>query len=118
MYGLCHHEPMKLSGINPPFEFDSTDVGGEFSNMAMGQGLFTKHKMTVAAQLQDYGLSLERVEYRDLLAYFTTGGFSRPALLPAGLLNWMLRIESCLPQLILKHFGLRMLIVLEKFDLE
>jgi len=114
MYGLCHHEPMKLAEVDPPFDFASADAKGEFSNMAMGQGLFQKHKGPVADQIKEYGLRVRHLHYRDFIAYFTTGGFSRPALLPVGVIRWMLRVESCLPQTVLKHFGLRMLIVLEK----
>lgn len=116
LYGLCHHEPVMLNRVKPPFRFDRADDEEEFSNMAMAQGIFRVHREETDAELSRLGLAVEHLSYRDVAAYFFTGGFSRPALLPRHLIKTMLKLERMIPQLVLRSIGLRILIVLEKVN--
>lgn len=113
-YKLFHCEPMELKAIRPPFEFEANWENGEFANMAMGEGLFLQHRALVESQLAESGLVIEQVEYRDLLAYPLTGGYSSPQMLPERLIRAILRMEKWLPQAWFKYLGLRMVIVLRK----
>lgn len=112
-YSLFHPEPCVPAEIVPPFEF-SPDAKGEFANMGMGHGLFTQHRGEVEEHLAGVRLRILSVRYRDVFAYPLTGGFSRPALLPARLLRALLAGERRLPQGVLRFLALRMVVVLEK----
>ena len=114
LYGLCHHEPMKLAEIQPPFVFDEQTGDEAFSNMAMAQGLFRVHHDYAEKKLAAMNLHLIHLSYRDVLAYFLTGGFSRPALLPAWLIRIAVAVEKLLPNPFLRILGVRMLVVVEK----
>jgi len=112
-YRLFHHEPCRPDEIRPPFRF-AADAAGGFANMGMGHALFGREWAGIQAGVQAHGLRLVSVRYRDLVAYPATGGFSRPALLPAAGLRAVLAAERLLPQLVLRVLALRMIIVLEK----
>lgn len=60
------------------------------------------------------GLKVVAVDYRDFLAYPATGGFSNRAILPASCLNVIMAIERLVPQFLMRIFGLRMVIVVER----
>lgn len=112
-YSLFHPEPCHPADIVAPFEFTPA-ANGEFANMGMAHGLFTAQRKDAEARLAPLGLRMVSVHYRDLLAYPLTGGFSRPALLPATLLRGMLAVEERLPQWVLRFLALRMVVVVEK----
>lgn len=112
-YRLFHHEPCVPDQIVAPFEF-SADANGEFANMGMGVGLFELNSPETGRVLTELGLTVSKVSYRDLFAYPISGGFSQPAFLPAGLLRPLMMLEQLLPQILMKHLGLRMIIVIEK----
>jgi len=107
-YRLAHHEPCRPAEITAPFE--APDERGEFANMGTGWALFQTHRVEVEARLGRMGLRLDGVHYRDLLAYPATGGFSRPALLPVGVLHGLLRCERVMPQWLARRIGLRMVV--------
>lgn len=114
-YRLFHVEPCRpdLCGLDMDFGPDS---GGEFANMGMAWAMFVRDRPLTERRLLALGLQLRRVKFRDFLAYPLTGGFSKPALLPAPLLRLFLRLEHSLPQGLLKLIGLRVMIVLEKHE--
>ena len=112
-YRCCHHEPCDPENYTPPFEFE-TDQDGLFANMGAGWTLFEKLAKHTASRLSEIGLTLSSVVDRDWLAYPITGGFSKPALLPAFAVRAMLALEMRLPQTVLKRCGLRMVIKIEK----
>ena len=112
-YRFFHHEPCLPAQILPPFEFPADD-NGEFANMGMGQGLLKCERREFEAKLATLGLKVVAVDYRDLLAYPATGGFSNRAILPAGCLKVLMSIEQILPQFLTRVFALRMVIVLER----
>jgi SAM-dependent methyltransferase len=112
-YRLFHPEPCLPAEIVPPYSF-AADEAGLFANMGMAHALFGRERTRFARILQDFGLQVVTVRYRDLLAYPATGGFSRPALLPAPVLRGMLAVESALPQAMLRLLALRMIVVLER----
>ncbi len=112
-YRWFHHEPCRSNEVQPPFSF-KTDPDGGFANMGIGFALFNREREAMVATLKQYQLDLISVRYRDLLAYPATGGFSRSALLPASILRALLAVEQILPQFVMRHLGLRMIVVLEK----
>jgi SAM-dependent methyltransferase len=112
-YRLFHREPCRPAEVQPPYRF-AADATGEFANMGMAQALFGHARPEVDACLRACGLRRVSVHYRDGLAYMATGGFSRPALLPAPVLRGLLAVERILPQALLRFLALRMIIVLEK----
>jgi SAM-dependent methyltransferase len=112
-YGWFHHEPCRPEDVPRNFRF-AADPDGAFANMGMAYALFDRERAAVAVELRRYGLGLVSVRYRDLLAYPATGGFSRSALLPAGLLRGLLAAERVPPQVLMRFLALRMIIVLEK----
>ena len=112
-YRMFHHEPCLPAEIVPPFEFPA-DENGEFANMGMGEGLLTRKRPEFETRLDELGLRISAVEYRDLLAYPATGGFSNRAIFPAEILKVIMAIEKMIPQLLMQKLALRMLIVVEK----
>ena len=113
-YRCFHHEPVDPSRIEPPFRLAADNAKGEFANMGMSKALFETHWAWVRDQLSAFGLSLAALLYRDFLAYPLTGGFSRPQLLPTGLLRIFLELEKMVPQPLMRVLALRVIIVLEK----
>jgi hypothetical protein len=64
--------------------------------------------------LAQLGLSVSYLAYRDVMAYPLSGGYSKPQLLPTGVLQFFLRVESSMPQCLMRWLGLRMIVVIEK----
>jgi SAM-dependent methyltransferase len=112
-YRLFHPEPCRPGEIKAPYLF-TADADGLFANMGMAHALFGRERERVERILHDFGLRIVTVRYRDLVAYPATGGFSQPALLPAGVLRALLGIEALLPQALLRLAALRVLVVLER----
>lgn len=112
-YGLVHPEPCRPAGIRAPFVFPA-EADGLFANMGMAHALFGPARPEFEPLLHRLGLNIVSVHYRDLLAYPATGGFSKPALLPAPVLRALLKAEQLLPQAVLKWLALRMIVVLGK----
>ena len=113
-YGLFHQEPISPKEIVPPFEFQPNQGPIEFANMAMGTSLFVQHRERVGKALAEVDLELATLQFRDLLAYPLTGGYSSPQMLPTSVLKGILSMEKRLPQWVLQWMALRVLIVLEK----
>lgn len=111
-YRLAHHEPCRPGAIAPPFVVEAGE--GEFANMGMGWAMFERHRAATKAMLAGRGLALREVLYRDVWAYPSTGGFSRPALLPPAVLRVLLRGEARLPGWLRRKIGLRMVVVLSR----
>lgn len=114
-YRCCHHEPCHPAAVVAPYRFPAAR-DGSFANMGMAHALFGRSRPEFEAELRARQLRIAQVTYRDLLAYPATGGFSRPALLPARVLRGLLAIERRLPQPLLRLLALRMVVVLEKIS--
>lgn len=112
-YKFFHHEPCLPDLIKPPFSFECAE-DGEFANMGMGVGLFINNKDETLTMLGELGLKLKEIKFCHLLAYPLTGGYSKPQLAPTFCLKMLTAIEKRLPQLFMRTFALRMVIVLEK----
>lgn len=112
-YRFFHHEPCLPDLISSPYDFPA-DANGEFANMGMGVGLFERNREDTEGRLAEMSLRVVEIDYRDLLAYPASGGFSQPAILPAVGLRALLGLEGVLPQAIMRGLALRMIIVLEK----
>ena len=113
-YRLFHHEPIVVGEVQPPFTFEANGPNGEFANMGMGVGLLEKNRAAIEGVFDQCGLTLQHVQYRDVLAYPLSGGYSKPQFLPTVLLRFLMGIESMLPQFILRSIGLRMVIVIKR----
>jgi SAM-dependent methyltransferase len=112
-YRLVHPEPCRPDIIGGDYEF-TAEPDGSFANMGMGYAMFLQHAPEVARRLAEMDLAVVEVRFRDLVAYPCSGGFSKPALLPAPLLRATLAAERVLPQPLMRLLALRMLIVLER----
>lgn len=115
-YKLFHHEPIRPSKIKEPFDFESDGSNGEFANMGMGIGLFKHCRSQVDKLLKQYDLSCTVVNYRDLIAYPLTGGYSKSSALSTTSLKHILYLEKHIPQLLLRFLGLRMFVVIKKTE--
>lgn len=113
-YSLFHEEPIHPGKIKPPFAMRPDTTDGEFANMGMAVALFDKHLDVCLRMLDEAGLRLIELRYRDLLAYPLTGGYSNPQLVPTAVLKGLLSLEGKLPQILLKALALRLLVVLQK----
>lgn len=113
-YGRFHREPVHARALQVPYEFPPDSPRGEFANMAMASALFVRDKAEVRARLEAIGLVPRYVQFRDVLAYPASGGFSGPRLLPASMLQALLWLERRAPQAWLRYMALRMIVVLEK----
>jgi SAM-dependent methyltransferase len=112
-YGWFHHEPCLPENLPRDFRFAAA-ADGSFANMGIAYALFDRERAALAVELRRHDLRLVSVRYRDLLAYPATGGFSRSAFLPAAALRGLLALERVPPQVLMRFFALRMIIVLEK----
>jgi SAM-dependent methyltransferase len=112
-YRRFHHEPCLPDRLIAPYRFEADDTEGNFANMGMGWALFHRDQEALGKQLEDMGLKVQSVRYRDVLAYPATGGLSHRQFLPTWALRGLLGLERILPQWLLRQVGLRMLIVLE-----
>jgi hypothetical protein len=112
-YRWFHHEPCRPNAVKHPFSFKSDPDGG-FANMGIGFALFEREREAVMSALGRHQLDLVSVHYRDLFAYPATGGFSRRALLSATIMRAVLAVERKIPQFVMRHLALRMIVVLEK----
>ncbi|MEX0329944.1 MAG: hypothetical protein AB3N64_00845 [Puniceicoccaceae bacterium] len=113
-YTLFHEEPIRPFRITPPFEMEPDDESGEFANMGMGVSLFRLNKEACRERLSQLGLAVHEVAYRDLWAYPLSGGYSGPQLAPGWLIQPLLSLEGFIPQVLLQHLALRMVIVIRK----
>lgn len=113
-YRLFHQEPCRPDRVCPPYVFEPDDAAGNFANMGMGWALFQRDRESVGQLLDSSGLKLVEVRFRDVVAYPATGGLSHRQFLPTWLLRWMISLERVLPQWVLAHLGLRMIVVLER----
>lgn len=112
-YGLVHPEPCRPELVGGDYEFPAAP-DGSFANMGMGFAMFSSRKGEVASRLREIGLEIKEVKFRDLVAYPSSGGFSKPAILPAPMLRAVLAAERLMPQALMRLLALRMIIVLER----
>ncbi|MEX0326092.1 MAG: hypothetical protein AB3N33_08400 [Puniceicoccaceae bacterium] len=113
-YRLFHEEPIHPFRINPPFEMEPDNETGEFANMGMGVSLFRLNREACRERLSRLGLTVQEVAYRDLWAYPLSGGYSGPQLAPRWLIQPLLGLERFIPQGLMRHLALRMVIVIRK----
>ena len=113
-YRLFHHEPMDVSRIQAPYDFSGNADDNEFANMGMAWSLFVRDRTQAIERLARMGLTLKTLRFRDVLAYPSTGGFSKASILPSTICRALLKAERQLPQGVMRLIGLRMMIVLEK----
>jgi len=113
-FRLFHREPIRAHRLQAPYAFSPDSARGEFANMAMAWALFVRDAQATRDRLATAGLTLQAPQFRDVIAYAASGGFSGPRLLPAAGVRALLAAERALPQALLRKLALRMIVVLEK----
>jgi SAM-dependent methyltransferase len=115
-YGLFHAEPCRPGAVRAPAP-EVRQANGTFANMGMAEAVFARlrSRPDIQAWLEEHRLRVVHLRYRDLLSYPATGGYSAPQFFRPGAVRWLMRWERKLPQWFLRHFALRMVIVLERY---
>jgi hypothetical protein len=115
-YGLFHVEPCRPGAVRAPAP-EVRQPNGIFANMGMAETVFGRlpSRPDLLAWFEEHHLRLVHLNYRDLLSYPATGGYSGPQFFRPGVVRWLIRWEQRLPQWFLRHFALRMVIVLERY---
>ncbi len=110
-YHFLHQERVDLSadafGAAPLCSHDPYDA-----NQAVPTLMFLRHPDRLAQAAP--GLRLVTAECLSLLAYPLSGGFKRWSLIPAGMIDAVLRLEDRLTPLLGRWLGFRLMAVLER----
>ena len=112
VYGLFHPEPVDMSA--DPLAPGPLASGGDpwDANQAIPTLLFRRKARAFRDAFPDFDvLAVERLS---LFVYPLTGGYSGPALVPAGLVPALLRIEDALCPLLGPLMAFRLLVVLQR----
>ena len=111
-YRFLHHEPldMKVSAFSPVVQTDL--LFGGSCNEALPTLAFVRQRQEFTRRWPR--LSIIRRELSDLLVYPLTGGYSKPALMPASLVKPLLKLEGFAVRFLGKLFALRILLVIQK----
>jgi SAM-dependent methyltransferase len=112
VYKLLHEEPVDLR-VQPLAEHGAHDKDPFESNQAIPT-LLCRPDGQRELERRFPELRLIRFERLAGLSYATTGGFSRPPLLPARLWRMLLGFEDRLPALAYRLIGFRLLAVIER----
>lgn len=111
-YRFLHHEPldMKVSAFDPVLQTDR--LSGGPCNEALPTLAFVRQR----EEFNELWPSLKiiKIELSDIVVYPLTGGFSKPALIPASLVKPLLKLEHIALKLAGRLVALRILVVIEK----
>ncbi len=114
IYRIFHTERTRNPWINTysePFIGDKPEDGDQ----ALSRLLFTSTKGTEGLlQLFPQNQYCIRIKVFSIISFFITGGLSKPFPIRDGIVRQIYRCEASLPQWILKLFGSRCKIVIEK----
>lgn len=112
LYRFLHHEPMDMA-VDPfrPVHLVEPESGTPY-NEAIPTLCFKKHQDVMNARWPL--LRLAEIQYSDLFVYLLTGGYSRPSILPAGWVAFLVQREDALLQWLGRWLALRILVVLER----
>jgi SAM-dependent methyltransferase len=113
-YHYLHEEPVEMDAdpfapvsINPdrdPFD----------ANQAIPTLLFATSSARQRVEETIPSLRVQSVKWLSLLAYPMSGGFQKWSLMPARLIRPLLAFEEKMPEIVRRHFGFRMMIVIER----
>ena len=111
-YRFLHHEPldMKVSAFAPVLQMDK--LSGGPCNEALPTLAFVRQREQFNKRWPS--LKITKSELSDMIVYPLTGGFSKPALIPASLVKPLARIEHFVLKFIGRFAALRILVVIEK----
>jgi SAM-dependent methyltransferase len=121
VYKFLHEEPLRLRGVDP-FAMGEPPTAGKGdkdpfdSNQGIPTLMFGRAAGQAVFERAFPTLALRKLERLAGPSYPASGGFSRGALLPAGLWRRLFSVEQRLPQPFFRLAGFRMLVVLEKKD--
>ena len=112
IYKLLHEEPITMN-VDPLADQTGADARDPFeSNQAIPTLLFGRERSPFAAAFP--ALAVLRVARLAGLSYPASGGFSRRPLLPLPLFVRLQRLESRLPEALLRWYAFRMLVTIER----
>ena len=113
-YNFLHEEPVDMSGN--PMETQVYGSGGDpfESNQAIPTLLFRHQEHRIALNEAVPSLRVMERRWLSLFAYPMTGGFKSWTLLPAGLVDPLLRLEDKILPGLGALMGFRLFVVLEK----
>ncbi len=116
IYKLFHSELTAIR-LHKGYFFRDQKMASE-GNQVVCQAIF-RHKTFryEITQAIERSSNLE-LYYRDILAFYLTGGITNPLPTSPRFVKLVLSVEKRLPQLILKWFGSRIIVVLTKQDSE
>lgn len=111
-YQMLHHEPVRME-VDPLLEGSPDQDRDPYdSNQAIPTLLATSHRDRFHAMFP--GLMISEVQWFSLMAYPCSGGFKPWSLLTESMARAMLRIEKGVESSLGRHFGFRLLMVVEK----
>jgi SAM-dependent methyltransferase len=111
-YHLLHREPVDLR-VNP-FEDGLIDLHQHpfLGNQGLASLLVTRFKESLAEMVP--GIVLIEHQWIGSLAYPLSGGFQKWSLVPAGVVQWVLALESLIDSTLGKWCAFRLLITLQR----
>src|SRR6516165_4692519 len=113
-YRYMHQEPADLGA--DPFEAAGSRSGKDpwDSNQAIPTLLFARKRNVSQVLRRVPNLELVNLDWLSVLAYPLSGGFKKWSLLPAGVAEWLIRIEDSLPWAVRQHAAFRLFVILKR----
>jgi hypothetical protein len=102
-----HADPFAAVSIDP--ERDPFDA-----NQAIPTLLFATASARTRLEQTIPSLRVRSVKWLSVVAYPLSGGFQPWSLMPAALIRPMLAFEERIPEIIRRHIGFRMMVVLKR----
>jgi len=114
-YRILHHEPVNMAADPLPEGMPNPHRDPYDSNQAIPTLLVTRHREAFHARFPD--LRIADVRWFAFLAYPLSGGFKTWSLVTEPLARTILAFERKLERALGRHLGFRLLIVIEKKDI-
>lgn len=113
-YNYIHEEPVDLK-VDPFAAVSLNPFRDPFdANQAIPTLLFATEQARKRLETEIETIRVIEVDWLSLFAYPLSGGFKEWCLIPPGMLDYLLRVESVMPKFVRRNAGFRILAVLEK----
>ena len=109
-YKLLHHESTTWY-YKPKIKFDASP---EYTDFASGDQGVSKFLLRKFKKELVTNFSVVKIKYLSPISFFATGGTTRLIPTPAGLIRFLIKLESFIPQIIMKRISSRVLISIKK----
>lgn len=112
VYRMFHTE--KTSWKTLKFDFDRPMVGDEPNegDQCIAQSIFLNHSKCHELKILSSKVITLEIQYLSPLAFFATGGLTKPIKGLSFLISPLIKFEKRMPQFLLKHLGSRMCVVI------